>query len=70
MKTPRLDRRSSELLTVRCPQGTVARVRASLQPDEENVATFVRAVIAAELTAREETHRRERALANVAGWIA
>jgi hypothetical protein len=63
------DRRFPELLTVRLPARTLARISATLRADEDGAAAFVRALIAAELLRREQEKRRALALANVAGWI-
>jgi hypothetical protein len=54
------DRRFPELLSVRLPARTLARISASLRQDEDGVTAFAREAIASELRRREEAARLER----------
>jgi hypothetical protein len=60
------DRRWPELLSVRLPRLTLARIRATLREGEDGAADFARKAIEAELHARE----RERRVEHLSTWIA
>jgi hypothetical protein len=59
----------SEFFSIRMPAGTRARIGAVLRPGED-ISSFVRMAVEAELTAREAERQREAARARVASMIA
>jgi hypothetical protein len=57
--------RFTELLTVRLPPRTLARINATLRQDEDGPAAFVRAAVERELAERAKEQRVER----ISTWI-
>jgi hypothetical protein len=60
------DRRWPEVLTVRLPARTLARISVTLRQGEDGAAAFAREAIVRELETRERERRHER----LATWIA